>query len=90
MHFKFRHGLILLSSACLILAAPVHARAAYKATAKTVCSTKTTVHLRKGPGLDYPVQTTIRKGARVKRSGFPAPGQLSRSTAPSVTSNPAI
>lgn len=69
MHFKFRHGLILLSSACLILAAPVHARAAYKATAKTVCSTKTTVHLRKGPGLDYPVQTTIRKGARVKKIG---------------------
>lgn len=69
MQLNFRHGLILLSSACLILAAPVHAQAAYKATAKTVCSTKTTVHVRKGPDLTYPVQATIQKNARVKKIG---------------------
>ncbi|CVI68797.1 outer membrane lipoprotein [Eubacteriaceae bacterium CHKCI004] len=69
MHFKIRHGLILVSAVCLVSAAPVHARAAYKPTAKTVCLTKTSVHMRKGPGLNYPVQTTIQRGARVKKIG---------------------
>lgn len=70
MHFKFRHGLIILPAVCLILAASVHADAAsYKTTARTVCSAKTSVHVRKGPGLFYPVQTTIRKGTRVKKIG---------------------
>ena len=69
MHFKIRHGLILVSAVCLISAVPAQARTAYKTTAKTVCLTKTSVHMRKGPGLNYPVQTTIRKGARVKKIG---------------------
>lgn len=71
MHFKFRHGLIILSAVCLVSAAPVHARAAsYKATAKTVCSTKTRVNLRTGPGLKYSVQATLSGGQRVKKIGF--------------------
>lgn len=69
MHFKIRHGLIILPAICLLLAAPVHAQAAYKTTAKTVCSTKTSVHIRKGPGLQYPVQTTIQKGQHVNKIG---------------------
>lgn len=69
MHFKFRHGLIILSTVCLFSAMPVHTQAAYKATAKTVCSTKTSVNLRTGPGLKYSVQSTISKGQHVKKIG---------------------
>lgn len=60
MHFKIRHGFLLVPAMCLVLAAPIHTHASdYRATAKVVCSTKPSVHIRKGPGLQYPVQTTI-------------------------------
>lgn len=69
MVIKLRHGLILLSAVCLFSAAPVHAQAAYNATTKTVCTARTGVHVRKGPGTGYPVAQTIRKGTRVKKIG---------------------
>lgn len=70
MHFKIRHGFLLVPAMCLVLAAPIHTHASdYRATAKVVCSTKTSVHIRKGPGLQYPVQTTIRRGEHVKKIG---------------------
>ena len=69
MVFKIRHGLILFSAACLLAAAPVHTQAAYKPSAKTVCTARTSVHVRKGPGMGYPVEQTISQGTRVKKIG---------------------
>lgn len=57
--------------AAVVLAAsiPVHARAAYKATATTICRTKSNVNVRRGPGMKYSVKKLIRKGSTVKKVG---------------------
>lgn len=46
-----------------------NATAVYHATAKAVCSTRTRVNVRSGPGLGYPVKTTLSKGKHVTKIG---------------------
>lgn len=69
MNVKVRHGLLVLLAVLFIVAAPTQVKAAYKSTAETVCSTKTNVHLRSGPGLNYSVKDTLRKGQHVTKVG---------------------
>lgn len=46
-----------------------NASSVYRATAKTVCSTRTRVNARSGPGLQYPVKMTLKKGQHVTKIG---------------------
>ena len=73
MHFKIRHGFLLVPAMCLVLAAPIHPMPPItEQLPRLSVPPKTSVHIRKGPGLQYPVQTTIRRGgARQKRSVCP-------------------
>lgn len=69
MHWKGRYFFIFMLTAFFIFSTDSDARAVPKATATTICSAKTAVHIRKGPGLKYPVYKTIPRGTRVTKIG---------------------
>lgn len=69
MKHHWTHSILLLLIAFLFLSLPVNAKTSYKSTATTICSAKTRVNVRKGPGLKYAVKTTLKKGQKVTKIG---------------------
>lgn len=69
MKNRICHSIVLLFALLFIFTINTQAATNYRLTAKTICSTRTRVNVRKGPGIQYPVKTTLKKGQKVTKVG---------------------
>lgn len=69
MHIKPRRGLLMMAAVGFLLFTPAQVDAAYRSTATTICTVRSNVHVRTGPGTNYPIRSTLHRGARVKKIG---------------------
>lgn len=69
MKIRFRHFMVLFLALFFIFSVDSNAASTYRLTAKTICTTRTRVNVRKGPGIQYPVITTLKKGQKVTKVG---------------------
>lgn len=66
MKIRFRHFMVLFLTLFFIFSVDSNAASTYRLTAKTICTTRTRVNVRKGPGIRYSVITTLKEGQKVK------------------------
>ena len=69
MKIRFRHFMVLFLTLFFIFSVDSNAASTYRLTAKTICTTRTRVNVRKGPGIRYSVITTLKKGQKVTKVG---------------------
>ena len=69
MKIRFRHFMVLFLTLFFIFSVDSNAASTYRLTAKTICTTRTRVNVRKGPGIRYSVITTLKKGKKVTKVG---------------------
>lgn len=69
MKIRFRHFMVLFLTFFFIFSVDSNAASTYRLTAKTICTTRTRVNVRKGPGIRYSVITTLKKGKKVTKVG---------------------
>ena len=69
MKIRFRHFMVLFLTLFFIFSVDSNAASTYRVTAKTICTTRTRVNVRKGPGIRYSVITTLKKGQKVTKVG---------------------
>lgn len=69
MKIRFRHFIVLFLALFFIFSVDSNAASTYRLTAKTICTTRTRVNVRKGPGIRYSVITTLKKGQKVTKVG---------------------
>lgn len=69
MKIRFRHFIVLFLALFFIFSVDSNAASTYRLTAKTICTTRTRVNVRKGPGIQYSVITTLKKGQKVTKVG---------------------
>lgn len=69
MKIRFRHFMVLFLTLFFIFSVDSNAASTYRLTAKTICTTRTRVNVRKGPGIQYSVITTLKKGQKVTKVG---------------------
>ena len=74
MHIKPRRGLLMMAAVGFLLFTPAQVDAAYRSTATTICTVRSNVHVRTGPGTNYPIRSTLHRGARVKKIALTVPG----------------
>lgn len=67
MKIRFRHFMVLFLTLFFIFSVDSNAASTYRLTAKTICTTRTRVNVRKGPGIRYSVITTLKKGQKVTK-----------------------
>lgn len=58
----------LIITACLLPGFPGQAQT-YQPIAKTICTTKSTVNVRRGPDTEYTIQKTLPKGSKIRKIG---------------------
>lgn len=69
MKIRFRHFMVLFLTLFFIFSVDSNAASTYRLTAKTICTTRTRVNVRKGPGIRYSVITTLKEGQKVTKVG---------------------
>ena len=69
MKIRFRHFMVLFLTLFFIFSVDSNAASTYRLTAKTICTTRTRVNVRNGPGIRYSVITTLKKGQKVTKVG---------------------
>lgn len=69
MKIRICHFIVLFGTVFFIFSVNSNAASTYSLTAKTVCSARTRVNVRTGPGIQYRVKTTLKKGQQVTKVG---------------------